>query len=47
MNSVGTRRRRATPIQKRENKRAVIKARASVPSAKARNRATGVEERRN
>ncbi len=47
MKSVGTRRRRAIPIQKREKRRAVMKERASVPSAKARNKAIGVEERRN
>jgi hypothetical protein len=47
MKSVGTRTRSAMPIQKRENRRAVIKERASVPRAKARNRATGVEERMN
>jgi hypothetical protein len=45
--SVGTRTRSATPVQKRENRRAVIKERASVPRAKARNRATGVEDRMN
>jgi len=47
MKSVGTRRRSATPIQKRENRRAVMKERASAPRAKARNIATGVEESRN
>ena len=47
MKSVGTRRRSATPIQKRENRRAVMKERTSVPRAKARNIATGVEESRN
>ena len=45
MKSVGTRMRRATPIQKREKRSAVIKDSASVPKAKARNRATGVDER--
>lgn len=46
MKRVGTRITRAMPIQKREKRRALMKERASVPSAKARNRATGVEERR-
>ncbi len=46
MKSVGTRTKRAMPIQKMEKRRAVVKERASVPSAKARNRATGVKERR-
>jgi hypothetical protein len=45
--SVGTRRRSAMPIQKREKRRAVMKERASVPRAKARNRAMGVNERTN
>lgn len=46
MKRVGTRTKSAMPIQKREKRRAVMKERASVPSAKARNRATGVKERR-
>jgi hypothetical protein len=46
MKSVGTRTKSAMPIQKREKRSAVMKERASVPSAKARNTATGVKERR-
>ena len=38
------RRRRATPIQKSEKRRAVMKDSASVPRAKERKRAMGVEE---
>jgi hypothetical protein len=46
MNRVGTRTSNATPIQKRENKSAVMKEIARVPRAKERKSATGVKERR-
>ncbi len=46
MNSVGTSTRRATPVQKRENRSAVMKEMARVPRTNERKRAMGVKERR-
>jgi hypothetical protein len=46
MKSVGTRTSSATPIQKREKRRAVMKERRRRPSTKERKRARGVKERR-
>jgi hypothetical protein len=44
-NRTGIRRIKATPTQKRENRRAVMKDRAMVPRAKEAKRAMGAKER--
>ena len=45
MNSVGIRRRRATPIQKSENRSAVMRDRDKMPRTKEAKRRRGVRER--
>ena len=47
MKSVGIRRSKATPIQKREKRTAVMRERSSRPVTKERKRRMGVSERRN
>jgi len=46
MKRVGTRTSKATPIQKRENKRAVMSERRRTPMVKDAKSARGVKERR-